>query len=376
GMTFSFRYTMTLTFRSDKKPSTYYNKLKAINYKMFNLLNDRSPMCYTNFMELFVIIIVSILSLVSIFFILYKLRGLEQNKMSPEMMQWLQQINQRLDQTQVTLDNKLTQNLNMFHNRLDKTAEVMQQVNQSIGQFSEIGRSMQELQQFLQSPKLRGNIGEQILTDLLTQHFPHQTFATQYTFKSGEKVDAVIKTSQGLIPIDAKFPIDNFRKLIQASNEPEKIQAKKDFTRDVKKHIQDISKKYILAQEGTVDYALMYIPSESVYYEIINDPELFDFAGSLRILPVSPLSFYAYMKAILMSFEGQRIQEQAKEILKILQALRKDYDKTAESFSILNKHITNAYNQSNQVSKQLTTIEQRLESTKSLSSPSDEKLIE
>src|SRR3989338_6799838 len=100
--------------------------------------------------------------------------------------------------------------MNQFNVRLDKAAQVIAQVQKNIGEFSEIGRSMKDLQEFLQSPKIRGNIGEQILTDLLKEFLPHQSYQTQYSFSNGEKVDVVIKTSNGLISIDAKFPMANY----------------------------------------------------------------------------------------------------------------------------------------------------------------------
>ncbi|KKQ02081.1 MAG: hypothetical protein US11_C0001G0040 [Candidatus Roizmanbacteria bacterium GW2011_GWA2_36_23] len=272
-------------------------------------------------------------------------------------------LGRRIDSSSIQIDHKLTKNIEMFNTRLDKAAFVIAQVQKSIGEFSEIGRSMSELQQFLQSPKLRGNIGEHILKELLSQYFPKDTYKLQYEFKNGEKVDAVIKTTQGLIPIDSKFPFSNFRKMIEQTNDKDRSIYKKEFCNDVKKHIQDIAKKYILAEENTCDYALMYIPSESVYYEIINETELFDFSGQKRVLPVSPLSFYAYMKAILMSFEGQRIQTQAKQILDILNAIKKDYEKSEDSLSILGKHITNAYNQMSSVTKNFVNLGQKLSST-------------
>lgn len=268
--------------------------------------------------------------------------------LSDEMVAWLQS------------------STNNFNARLDNATRVIADLQKNVGEFSEIGRSMKDLQDFLQSPKLRGNIGEQILKDLLSEHFPDQSFKLQYRFKSGETVDAVIKTSSGLIPIDSKFPFENFRKILKSTTVEEKDSARKEFVKDVKKHIQDISKKYILPHESTSDYALMYIPSESVYYEIIHDADLYDFAGKNRILPVSPMSFYAYMKAILMSFEGQRIEARAKEILTILQAMKKDYEKVDESMGVLNRHLTNAYNQLNQVSKNVSMLGQKLQTTRQL----------
>jgi DNA recombination protein RmuC len=172
----------------------------------------------------------------------------KKEKTSPELLEYLKTTNQRLEKQGES-----------FNQRLDNAAKVISGVQRNIGEFSEIGRGMKDLQQFLASPKLRGNIGEQVLKELLKQFLPQESFNLQYTFKSGEKVDAAIKTSAGIIPVDSKFPMENFRKM------QEDKAYTKTFESDVKKHIDDISRKYILTDEGTLDYALMYIPSEAVY---------------------------------------------------------------------------------------------------------------
>lgn len=301
----------------------------------------------------------------------------QKSSLSPELIEWLKETNKRMEFSTSQMDIKLAKNMELFHNRLDKASMVMAEVQKNIGEFSEIGRSMHDLQELLQSPKLRGNIGEQILKELLSQYFPPASYALQYTFKTGDKVDAVIKTTQGFIPIDSKFPLENFRKMHGILKDGEREQFKKIFIQDVKKHINDIARKYILTGEGTVDYAIMYIPSESVYYEIINDASLFEFAGTKRILPVSPLCFYAYMRAILMSFEGARIQSQAKEILTLLSAIKKDYEKADYAFSVLNKHIANAYNQTTQFSGIFTSLGHKLSASNLISSnDTQEKLLE
>ncbi len=250
-------------------------------------------------------------------------------KPSNDILEYLKVTNTRLD--------RQGQN---FNERLDNAANVISQVQRNIGEMSEIGRSMKDLQEFLQSPKLRGNIGEQVLKELLGQSLPKGSFHLQYAFKSGAKVDAAIKTSAGIIPIDSKFPMENFRRMMK---DPTLSEAKKDFERDVRKHIDDISKKYILTDEGTIDYALMYIPSEAVYYEIVNNQDLFEYSNKMRVLPVSPTTFYAYMKVILMSFEGQKIEERAKQILSSIRAIQKDYLKVEGDLGILQKHLNSAY---------------------------------
>jgi DNA recombination protein RmuC len=285
-------------------------------------------------------------------------------KPSEEIVEWLKSTSNRIE----------NQN-NSFNERLDNAARVISAVQKNIGEFSEIGRGMKELQEFLNSPKLRGNMGEQVLKELLRQFLPSHSFELQYTFKSGEKVDAAIKTSGGIIPIDSKFPMENFRKLQGTSDKVQVEQAQREFVRDVKKHIDDISRKYILVTEGTVDYALMYIPSESIYYEIVNNSDLFDYSSEKRILMVSPTTFYAYMKAILMSFEGQKIEAQAKEILSSLRAIKSDYGKVEENLSVLQKHLTNAHNMMDQVSSSFGALGQKITSTQSLGNPEKNKEI-
>jgi DNA recombination protein RmuC len=301
----------------------------------------------------------------------------ERSKLSEDLVSWLKEMGTRLDSQNSNIDQKLMSQMKVFNERLDRASETMQHVQKSIGEFSEIGRSMQQLQEFLQSPKLRGNIGEQVLKELLNQCLPPDCFTLQYGFKNGEKVDAVIKTVNGLIPIDSKFPMSNFKRMIEEQDAKMKEQVQKEFIKDVRTHIKSISQKYILTSEGTIDYAIMYIPSESIYYEIINTSDLYDFAAEKRIVPVSPMSFYAYLKVILLSFEGQRIQKQAKDIIQILQSMRKDYEKADEAMGVLHKHLSNAYNQSAQVSQSLMKLGQKIESTSSISSsPVQEKLIE
>lgn len=305
------------------------------------------------------LILVAALFLITLFIIRQWLNKLEEKTtLSSDIVEWLKTSNQSVDQ------------------KLSRNMEIFASVQKSIGEFSEIGRSMKELQEYLTSPKLRGNIGEHVLKELLAQNFPKSSYKLQYHFKTGSIVDAVLITSQGLIPIDSKFPIDTFKKISKAANKEEVAMIRKDFERDVKKHVDDIARKYILAEEKTVDYALMYVPSESIYYELINNDALFDYAGANRVLPVSPMSFYAYIKAILISFEGEKIETKAKEILKILQAIKKDYQKTDEAFAILNKHVTNAYNQSSQVAKSFSSLGQKLESTNLMTIENETKSLE
>lgn len=255
----------------------------------------------------------------------------------------------------------------VISDRLDRAAQVMLGVKQQIGEMTELGRGMRELQEFLRSPKLRGQIGEAVLKDLLGQALPKQHFHLQYAFKGGEIVDAALKLEQGIIPIDAKFPMENFRKMAKSKDEKEQTTHRKSFIVDVKKHIDAIATKYIRPQEGTLDFALMYIPAEPVYYEILtNNPEIDDYAYSKRVRPVSPNTLYAYLRAIIMSLEGSKIEKQAGQILAALREIGDETNKFGSSLSVLTRHVKNAAASSDDVNTRFSRLSSRISTVQSI----------
>jgi len=260
-------------------------------------------------------------------------------------------------------------NTKSLNERLDNASQVIGDLKKNLGEMSEVGKGIRSLQEFLQSPKLRGNIGEQVLADMIGQTFPKKSFHLQYAFRSGVKVDAVLQTDAGLLCIDSKFPMENFSLMHKGETEEVRNGAKKDFVSDVKKHITDISKKYILPEEGTMDFALMYIPSESVYYEIANNQPLMDMSRDSRVYPVSPNTLYAHLQVLLLSFQGKELEEQSKEVFRILRAMQKDYEKVDEAIGILGKHVTNAYNSMSTVATNVSQLGQKLDRTKKISAP-------
>lgn len=301
----------------------------------------------------------------------------ESRKPSDELLEYLKTTNTRLDEqnknfseaiqkTNINFTQTLQKSNKDLNQRLDKAAEVIGKVQKNIGEMSEIGRGMRELQEFLQSPKLRGNLGEEVLKDLIEQTFPKEKFYLQHTFKSGQKVDAALKTSGGIIPIDSKFPMENFQKMNKAETKNEKSLARKSFVNDVRKHIRDISLKYILPEEGTMDFALMYVPSETVWYEIVNDIDLTEYSRKHRIYPVSPTTLYAHLRMILLSFEGQKIEERSRQALRMVRAIQKDYEKVEDNLSTLQSHLNNAYNKMNNVLSSFAQLGQKITTTQSL----------
>lgn len=328
--------------------------------------------------EYIIIVAIGVCFILLFYFLNRKLSELsEKQKPSEELLEIMKMLQEgSKEERKVLLDN-LAKNTQSLNERLDNAARVIANLQRNVGEMSEIGRSMKDLQEFLRSPKLRGNIGEQVLKELLGQMLPKQSFFLQYSFKNGSMVDAAIKTAAGIIPIDAKFPLENYRKMTKAQSENEKKSFQKEFSRDIKRHIEDISKKYILTDEGTIDYALMYIPAEAVYYEVVNsDSDLIDYAHKMRVLPVSPTTFYAYLRAILMSFEGQKIEKRARDILLAIRAVQKDYGKVDENLNVLGKHVGNAYNMMAQVVSSFSRLGQKITATQSLGSDVKETIKE
>ena len=259
--------------------------------------------------------------------------------------------------------------------RLDNAARVIQGVSQQLGQLDassrrivELGKDISSLQDILRAPKLRGNLSELFLGDLLSQILPADHYRLQYSFHSGETVDAVIVLKAGMVPVDAKFPLENFKRIIQAGNENERRTDKKAFIKDVKNHIDAIASKYIRADEGTFDFALMYIPAENVYYEIIIKEEefgdemaLFNYALSRRVIPVSPNSFYAYLQTILLGLKGLRVEESAREMLNRLAGLGKEFERFEDSFRLVGQHLANSQSKYQDAEKRFSKIQGRFE---------------
>ncbi len=260
--------------------------------------------------------------------------------------------------------------------RLDTTSKMITDVQKNLGalsqatqELSQMSKEMKKLEDILKAPKPRGGMGELLLENLLSQILPKEYYALQYQFK-GNIVDAVIKLGDRLVPVDSKFPLENFRKLMDAVSEGERKVQKKRFTQDVKKHIDAIASKYILPDEGTYDFALMYIPAENVYYEVIvkeeEDEDLLYYSLAKKVIPVSPNSFYAYLQAIVLGLRGMKIEKKASEIIKGLSRLYGDLERFKEDFEVLGKHILNARTKYEDTSRRLARFEDKLKGMEEL----------
>jgi len=276
-------------------------------------------------------------------------------------------MNQRL----ADLDQRMSSTDRNISSRLDSARQTVENVHQRLGILSqatervlEVGKDIASLQDILRAPKLRGIVGEYFLGDLLRQVVP-ANHELQHRFSSGEVVDAVVRLGPSLVPIDAKFPLEDFQRLSMESDEQSRSSLRRKFVASVKKHISAIASKYILPDEGTFDFALMYLPAENVYYETIirtgpEDTGLSDYALGLKVIPVSPNSLYAYLQAIVLGLRGLRIEKQAEEILRHLGRLQHDHACFREDFDTLGTHLKNARNKHEDAAKKLDRLQDRL----------------
>jgi DNA recombination protein RmuC len=221
------------------------------------------------------------------------------------------------------------------------------ELGKSSEQILALGQDIRGLQQIFQAPKIRGGLGELTLESLLRQTFPEEHFSLQHRFRDGQTVDAALRLPGGLLPIDSKFPLSAFRELLDAVSDEERDKCRRAFARDVRRHVDDIADKYIRPAEETLDFALMYIPAENVFYEVIvqdmaGDDDISAYARSRQIMPVSPNTLFGYLKAVAYGLMGLKIEERAREILKGLQQLQGDFRIFEDALNLGQKHLKNA----------------------------------
>lgn len=257
--------------------------------------------------------------------------------------------------------------------QLQHVGQVVGAVQGSLGKLGEVtqrvfdvGRDIAGLEQLLKSPKIRGGVGETLLENLLAQMLPREQYMLQHAFATGDRVDAAIRIGERLVPVDAKFPLEGFRRILEETDEERRPALRRAFLRDVKNRVDEIAKKYILPDEGTFDFALMYIPAENIYYEIIVKEDSEEeppaaYALGRRVVPVSPNTFYAYLRVIVMGLRGLRIERDAQEIQARLGRLRGDLDKFRESFDVVGRHLTNARNKYDDAASGLGRLEGKME---------------
>jgi DNA recombination protein RmuC len=281
---------------------------------------------------------------------------------SAEVDRRLLAIDEKLDRRLADLDTKVDRRLESAQKTTTEIHERLGKVDRATAQMLEQARELSQLQQILRPPKARGGFGELLLENLLRDRLPPSSFQLQYTFRSGERVDAIIRLER-FVPIDAKFPLDNFERMVAADNDVERQQHEKAFARDVKGHVDAIASKYIRPDENTFDFALMYFPAEAIYYELAcgKTGALLTYAHEKRVLPVSPATLTPYLQTISLGLRGMQIEQHAREVMAYVAELHKEFGQFRDDFAVVGKHLTNAQGRYGDAQRRLDRFETRLE---------------
>jgi DNA recombination protein RmuC len=256
-----------------------------------------------------------------------------------------------------------------------KLLEVVKGVSatqESTKQVFTIAEQLQNLEKVLKHQKQRGNLGEASLELILSNILPPGAYKMQHEFPGGETVDAIIQTKEGIIPIDAKFSLDNYQRLLSAIDDTQREQLEKEFKNDLKLRIDECA-KYVRPKDGTLPFAFMYIPAEAIYYDLlinevgavkVNTRNLIDYAyNEKKVIIVSPTTFAAYLQSVLYGFKAFKIEEQAKDIAKNVEALSRHlkayedfYKKLGNSLQTTVNHYNTGYKELGKVDKDVLRI--------------------
>lgn len=316
------------------------------------------------------VILIILLAVVSMFFVRFfnnqntnKNGDIEQGaKAEAGMKMLLQQMNE----SNRTLDAKLGDMSEQMLRRLMDVSKSMTESTEASKQVFTIADQLQNLEKVLKHQKQRGNLGEASLELILSNILAPTNYKMQYRFNNNDAVDAVIMTKEGIIPVDAKFSLDNYNRIINSTNDAERESLEKDFRNDLKKRIDETA-KYIRTNEGTLPFAFMYIPAEGIYYDLlvnevgaikVNTRSLIDYAyNEKKVIIVSPTTFSAYLQSVLYGFKAFKIEESAQEIIKYVSELQKHLKSYEEFHNKLGNTLGTAVNHYNNSNKEFGKID-------------------
>jgi DNA recombination protein RmuC len=263
------------------------------------------------------------------------------------------------------IDSRMTQTQTANQAMAAGIFETLGDLRQATTTVTEQARQFTSLQDLLKAPKARGGLGEAMLEELLRQVLPPQGYSVQHRFTSGTIVDAVVRAGGRIICIDSKFPLSNYQRICDAADDAERANAERAFAGDVDKHIKDISSRYIVPDEGTLDFAVMYVPAEGIYGEVLRlahrKKPLFETAIDQRVVPMSPLTMYGYLQTILFGLKCLTIEKNAEAILDFCGRLQQDVERFADEYNTLGHHLGNARSKYEEGSRRLDRFRGRLE---------------
>jgi len=284
-------------------------------------------------------------------------------------------LQQQLEGLVKSVSAQLAMSQQSFGTQFEGATKVFGDLKAQLGQVAEmaarmesLGREINELQGILKAPKLRGNLGEAQLEEFLRQVLPPTFWTVQFRFDDGQTVDAVIHLRDHKVPVDAKFPLESFQRMLAAESDETRKARRREFDRSLKARVDEIAEKYIRPGEGTYEFALMFIPAENVYYEVIvrdetlgGERSILNYALSRRVVPVSPNSFYAYLQTIATGLKGMQVEARAREIMGELGRLQVEFSRFGKAFQLVGTHLANARGKYEEAEKLAGKVSDRLE---------------
>jgi DNA recombination protein RmuC len=290
----------------------------------------------------------------------------QMNSLTQSVTQQLGQVRQELQSGVASSGQLASAAQASMAQQLQASNEAIRKLSTQLAEVQQAGRDLSQsaltLHNVLGGAKTRGLLGEVALERLLEDALPRSAYEMQFRFAStGAIVDAIVRTGERLLPIDSKFPLDAYRRLAETGDD-----ARREFCTAVRKHADSIAEKYILPDEHTFDYALMFVPSEGVYYELLVSEDsrfgqMDGYCRSKRVFPVSPNTFYACLSAIASNLQGQKIAENVRHLVASLEGLKRQFESFGDVYDKLGNHLRHAQQSYEEADSRLTRTRNTLE---------------
>lgn len=281
-------------------------------------------------------------------------------------------LQQQMNHISQVLDSKLSESTKAIQTQFGQSAKIIQDVTEKLTRLDETNKQvvsfadqLRNLQDILKNPKQRGVLGEYYLETVLKNVLPPAAYKMQYSFRDGTIVDAVIFVDKRIIPIDSKFSLENYNRILETHSAEEKKKYEAAFVSDLKNRIEETA-KYVKPEENTMDFAFMFIPSEAVFYDLLinkvgavtdDTNNLIYYAGKKKVVVVSPTSFLAYLQTVLQGLRNQKISEQAKEIIKQVEKLNHHLFAYSEYMKRLGDHLGTAVSSYNKAGREFEKVD-------------------
>jgi DNA recombination protein RmuC len=251
------------------------------------------------------------------------------------------------------------------HRTLNDLSRQLGGLSEQSQRIGELAKDIGSLQDLLRAPKARGGFGELLLERLLHDALPATAYEVQYTYRDGSRVDAIVRYAGRIVPIDAKFPNETWNALAKADDPAERRAKKRAFLQQVRRHIDAVG-RYVSPADGTIDYAVMYIPSESVYYDLVlreeeGEPDLRAYCAERKVIPASPNTLLAYLQVVALGVRGLAMQERTRELQQGVAAVRREFERFVELHDQLGRHLENATKKFDETDRALSRASSAIE---------------